>query len=509
MSIRLLVAISICIAGFTAAILTSSNRTPLAASPNEGTAKKSVPPHRSPIAVAVHSNGRICVTANHTAGSISFVDLKTRKVLFEHRCGNGPADVAWIDDTTLLVSLQHDDAVALVRYEEKSATAKTIARIPVGDEPHGIALLKHSSFRTNGHLAFIAITGLNQVAVVNLSTKKVIHRISVGGLPRSVSVSPNGKWLVTCCNVPGMIYVHKTRTFKQNSRRPVFDDGFNLGTPFIPPDSSVIVIPHQINRTFPVHADNVEKGWVIDNRLTRMPLPDGKYWEQKQVGLDVRGKAAGDVNALTQSPDGRWFAVSCGGSHELLIIDRRQFQWPAADPGDFIPTELRERKGALRRVKLGGRPVAVRMLDGARVVANSLSNSLQIVDLAAGKLEATIPLGGPETTSLVRRGETIFYDADRSLDSWFSCHTCHTDGHTSGQTFDTVSDGNYDTYKLVPSLRGVTRTGPWTWHGWQKDLRAGLHKSLTDTMQGPKPSDDDVTALLAYLEALRPPPAPR
>ncbi|MFQ5734423.1 MAG: c-type cytochrome, partial [Planctomycetaceae bacterium] len=306
------------------------------------------------------------------------------------------------------------------------------------------------------------------------------------------------------------VYVHDARTLKPLGSRPVFDDGFNLGTPVILPGSSRVVVPHQINRTFPVHATNIEKGWVIDNRLTRLPLPGGEYWEQRQIGLDVRGKAAGDANGVAFSPDGRWIAVSCGGSHELLIVDRKQMKWPAADPGDFIPSELAGKAGALRRVDLGGRPVAVQFLDKRRaLVANYLSNSLQIVDVATGKLTSTIPLGGPKTPDLVRRGEAIFYDADRSLDSWFSCHTCHTGGHTSGQTFDTLNDGNYDTYKLVPTLRGVTKTGPWTWHGWQKSLPASLKKSLHATLSTRrKVTDDDIRSLLAYLGTLEHPQSP-
>jgi cytochrome c peroxidase len=35
-----------------------------------------------------------------------------------------------------------------------------------------------------------------------------------------------------------------------------------------------------------------------------------------------------------------------------------------------------------------------------------------------------------------------------------------------------------------------------------------MKKSLTETMLGPPPSDDDVTAILAYFETLHPPPNP-
>jgi cytochrome c peroxidase len=75
---------------------------------------------------------------------------------------------------------------------------------------------------------------------------------------------------------------------------------------------------------------------------------------------------------------------------------------------------------------------------------------------------------------------------------------------------DTKNDGSFGTYKMVLSLRNHLReTGPWFWHGVQNDLHAALAKSLTDTMQGPAPTDDDVKQLAAYLETLDAPPNSR
>src|SRR5262249_22243205 len=62
--------------------------------------------------------------------------------------------------------------------------------------------------------------------------------------------------------------------------------------------------------------------------------------------------------------------------------------------------------------------------------------------------------------------------------------------------------------KQTPSLRGVARTGPWTWHGWQKDLGASVVKSYTQTMFGPKPTAEEVRAVVAFLETLEQPPNP-
>jgi cytochrome c peroxidase len=141
-------------------------------------------------------------------------------------------------------------------------------------------------------------------------------------------------------------------------------------------------------------------------------------------------------------------------------------------------------------------------------VANHLKNSVQIVDIEEGTIEGEISLGGPETPSLARKGMAIFYDGRRSLDQWYSCHSCHQETGSNSRPMDTMNDGTNMTFKTVLPLHNVTHTKPWTWHGWQEDLNSAMHKSMTSTMLGPEPSAEDVKALIAYLEDVKLPPNP-
>jgi YVTN family beta-propeller protein len=178
---------------------------------------------------------------------------------------------------------------------------------------------------------------------------------------------------------------------------------------------------------------------------------------------------------------------------------------------DLIAQELLNRDGRFRRVDLGGRPTEIAFAPDGRTlyVANYLSDSVQVIDAEEARLVRTIPLGGPKTLSLARKGEILFHEARRSLNQWYSCNTCHPDGHTSGLDFDTLNDGRQDlstahlrSRKKVPTLRRVAHTGPWTWHGWQTELEEGMVESFTKSMQGPKPAPDEIKALVAYLETL-------
>src|SRR5205807_9002051 len=125
-----------------------------------------------------------------------------------------------------------------------------------------------------------------------------------------------------------------------------------------------------------------------------------------------------------------------------------------------------------------------------------------VVDVETAQASAVIPLGSAEKPSLARQGEAIFLDADRSFHHWYSCNSCHVDGHTNGSDFDTFNDGSYGTPKKTLSLRGVVQTGPWTWHGHQKSLRQLVHDSITKSLQGEEPTEADLDAVTAYLATL-------
>jgi cytochrome c peroxidase len=290
----------------------------------------------------------------------------------------------------------------------------------------------------------------------------------------------------------------------------IIEDGFNLRGLSFSADRAWLLCSHATRREFPVSRENIEAGWVIDSRLTRLAVKPDATPALQQVALDTRGAAVGDPDGIAVSEDGRWLAVAAAGTHELLLLQQAGMPWRSADPGNFIDPKLGKDSTRFRRIPLGGRPLAIRFRNRGMelVVANDLLDAVQIVDATAGKVVRTITLGGPTQPSPARQGEAIFYDARRSHNQWFSCHTCHVDGHTCGKNFDTLNDDSYGNPKLTPTLRQVTHTGPWTWQGWQQDLGKGIEKSLTETMFGPKPSEDDIKALLAFVEALEHPPRP-
>lgn len=459
-------------------------------------------PHRSPVDVVVLPGGQLALSANYTADSLSLVDLAEGKVVDERPCGRKPVAVACSPDGRYAaVSNLWSGSLSLFVIE--GTKLKPDGELPVGIQPRGLAIA------AKGQL-IVALSGSDEIAVLDWGIKKyVARRWPAPREPRQLALSRDGRWLAAASSRSAQVRLWDRANGKLVWTRKI-EDAFNLRDLAFTPDGRALVCAHAIKRSFPVSRENIDKGWVTDSRLTRLPLEAKAVPPMEQVALDKHGQAVGDVHGVAFDPSGRYLAVTAGGTHEMLIFQASALPWSGGDPGDFIADSLTKDDAKSRRLPLDGRPLAMKFIaNGTQaVVANYLHDSLQIVDVRAGRVVRTIALGGPKRLSLARQGEALFYDARRSHNQWFSCHTCHVDGHSCGLTFDTLNDDSYGNPKLTPSLRGVARTPPWTWHGWQTDLGAAVEKSYLQTMFGSKPTADEVRAVVAFLGTLEHPPNP-
>jgi YVTN family beta-propeller protein len=436
---------------------------------------------------------------NQTSSSVSLVRTRDGHVLDEIAVGKHPTAIALVPNgKQLLVSGHYAGDVRLLEVADEKL--KEIATIDVGFQPHGIAV------SPDGTKAYVALTAAAQIAEIDLAQRTVTARIDVGRWPRYVALSPDGKRLaVGTSGDRGMSLVDIEQ------RKMVYKEqfvGLNIGQMQVSADGEYVYFPWMVYRNNAITPGNIRLGWVLASRIARLKL-DGNS-RREAMSLDPQGRAIADVEGLALTPDGERIVVSAGGTHELLVY--RAEGLPLKDRGssDHIDPELLKDSDRFFRIELGGRPLGIRIGRDNRTVyvANYLDNSVQVVDLAERAIARTIPLGGPPEPSLARKGEAIFLDARRSLDQWYSCQTCHYAGGTNSVPMDTLNDGSTYTFKTVPPLYDLHETAPWTWHGWQTDLPAAMKKSLTETMLGPRPSDDDVTAILAYFHSLERPPNP-
>jgi YVTN family beta-propeller protein len=453
-------------------------------------------PDRTPVGLALSPDGKWAVTANRDSGSVSLVDLETAKVVAEAPVGRRPAGIDW-RGSVAVVSNWADDTVTVLRVSPPALSAA--ATIPVGNEPRGVVL------SPDGARAFVMLSGDDAVDVVDLETKRPAARIPVGTEPWYGVLTPDGSRLAVANALSGDVSIVDTSALRGVARIPL--NGRNLRRPAVSPDGAWVYVPHIADRGAPTTLQNIERGLVLDNRIARVSLVGGV---REAMGLDTRGFGAADPEAVALSPDGRRMAVTLGGMRELLFLS---LPLPfREDPGEFLPDAVLKDKARYRRIPgLRGRPLGCAFTPDGRsvVVANALGNQVQVVDWDSGEIVRTAFLGGPEKPSPARQGERIFVDGYRSWHEWFSCNTCHVDGHTNGGIYDTLNDGKYGNPKKTLSLRGVTKTGPWTWHGHERDFAGMLQASFIHTMARGALRTEELDAVTAYLETLDFAPAPR
>jgi DNA-binding beta-propeller fold protein YncE len=454
---------------------------------------------RSPVDLILGPDGSWMATVNQSSHSVSLVDLESGKIRAETECGKRPSAIAMSPDgTQLLVTGTFSGDLTFLAVED--GTLKKTGQLYLGFEPRGVVM------SGDGKLAYVALTTGHSVAVIDVAGKKLVEKIDVGHWPRYLALSPDGKRLAVGNNGDGGVAIIDTAT-----RKKLYADefaGLNFGQMQITADSKYAYVPWMVYRHNPITQSNIRLGWVLASRIARVKL-DGLA-RREAISLDPPGLAVADPHGLALSPDEQWLVCAASGTHELLVY--RIDGLPFKDYGgtDHIDPALLKDTDRFRRIPLGGRPMAVRFSkDGQKVfVANYLLNAIQVVDLAGNKVEKTYDLGSAAEVSLARRGEAIFYDGKRSLDQWYSCHSCHYEGHTNSVTVDTKNDGRFGNFKTVLSLRNVANTGPYFWHGWQKDLDSALKGSMTDTMLVKAPGADDVKAMRAFLETLSHPANP-
>ncbi len=458
-------------------------------------------PYRSPVDLVLAKDGSWLVTANETSDSISLVDVRQGNVTDELACGDHPTKVALcLDNQHVVVSCAHSGElmIAAVRGGELVRTAS----INVGYEPVGLVV------SPDGRTAFAALAALGEVAELDLAEGRVVRTIAVGKWPRYLTLSPDGTRLAVGCSGESKIVVVDTEQGHVAYEERLIG-GINIGQMQCSADGLYAYFPWMVYRSNPITVGNIQRGWVLASRIGRVRLDGPAYREA--ISLDVPRKAVADPHGLALSPDQRRLVVAASGTHELLVYRHADLPFIGiGGPGDLIDRRLLADNDLFYRIDVGGRPMGLVLAADNRTafVANYVLDCVQQVDIESRQVVGTVALSESPQPSLARRGMEIFYDGRRSLDQWYSCHSCHYNGGVNSKPMDTLNDGTTLTMKTVLPLYHLSETSPWTWHGWQTDLRDAMHKSFTSTMQGEAISDEDAGAMLAFLATRKPPPNP-
>jgi YVTN family beta-propeller protein len=441
---------------------------------------------RRPVALALADDGRWLFVANHRAGTISVLDTAGLRVTAEVAVGRRLSDLALTPDGLSLLALD-EDANQLVRLTRQGHRLEVRDRLPVAAAP--VSLLVAG----DGTRGFVASLWSRRLTVVDLTRPAVVKTLDLPFAPRRQLLVRGDAKLLVADAFGGRLAVVDTQRAEIDCVRTL--PAHNIRGLAVSADGDRLLVTHQVlNGLAQTTFDDVHWGNLLTNNLRSLPLaavlaPDADPLRDGQLHLlgDV-GRAAGDPAGIAVAADGQ-VVVAFAGVNEVALGREADTRW--------------------QRLAVGRRPTAVLLdPDGKRAyAASTFGDSVAVVDLAEGKLRAEIALGPQPELSRADQGELLFHDARLAHDGWFSCHSCHTDGHTNGQLADTLGDDSFGAPKRVLSLRGVGDTGPWNWNGRAGDLGGLVRKSIRTTLQGRAPARKEVEALTAYLQTLPPAPA--
>jgi YVTN family beta-propeller protein len=449
---------------------------------------------RQPVALVLTEDGKRLFVANQHSGTVSCIDTAVKQVTAEMKVGDKLSDLAMHGSSHLLAIDQGaNQLLVLIRVGMRCDVSQ---RLDVSPAPATVQV------SADGARCYVASLWSRRVSFVELAAgqepgrepnARVKKVIDLPFAPRNQLLVDGDMKLIVADAFGGRLAVLDTARGEVDSIRTL--PAHNIRALKLNGKGDRVLITHQIlNGLAQTTFEDVHWGNVITNNLRSLVLADlvepgadllaGSYVQY----LGDVGRAAGDPSGLALGT-GDELVIGLSGVGEVAIG--------------------RDQETGLRRLSVGRRPTAlVTSPDRRRAyAANTFSDSISVIDLVNKKIEAEIPLGAQPELTTSERGERLFYDARLTHDGWFSCHSCHSDGHTNGLLNDNLGDGSFGAPKRVLSLLGVKDTGPWAWNGGMPELERQVRKSIETTMHGNKPADEQVQALTAYLKTLPAPPS--
>ena len=483
-------------------------------------------PHATPIA----SIGKRVFVVNTPADTVDVIDASSRRIVDRISVGIDPVGMAVRPDgKELWVSNHVSDSVSVIDIELGSPTCLTVVatvqdldpktRATRFDEPVGIAFASNEK-------AYVALSSENEIAVVNVMTRKVEKKLSITAQdPRAITVrgdrlyvipfESNNKtqlsggkaadidgdlvtfdaWDHSIANnnvlslghvvdivknpkVPDRdLYVFDTRTDR------LIETVDTLGTLLygLTVDSTGRVYIAQTDARNDVNGrSGTKKHGLAElenraflNQITAIQFQDDTPQKPEFIDLEPLpplhpgpGEAFATPFAIEVSDDDSTLVVTAAGSDKLLTVDPVGGEVLGEVKVDAVP------RGIALESTAEGRPSQAWVL-------NSIANTVSLVDLSntvSPKLVTSISLEDP-THAAFKRGRIAFNTAAASTTGTFSCASCHPDGHTDQLLWvlktPIVTGGKQIMPRSTMPIRGLRDTAPYHWDGVPGDPYGG------------------------------------
>jgi len=457
-----------------------------------------LPRLRRPVALAFTQNHQRLVVANSRGMSLSLIDIAQQKTITEESSSGVLSDLQPLDDGSwMLATDESNHQLLLLNITDDQI--RISQRVSVSPYPVSVIVDQEQQFCYVTSLWSKRVSRLRLNKTADSWQATVLQTVDMPFSPRELLLLPGETRLVVADSFGGNLAIldaEKPETARLRLLGVRTFPGHNVRGLELSANGKMLLVAHQmLNELAHTVRNDVHWGLLMSNDLRWLKIESllkggsDLYAGAHMHPLGEAGSATADPSGLAVSRQGV-VVVTLGGVREVAIGRENDF--------------------SLQRVNVGRRPVAaVIHPDGKRAyVANMFDDSVSVVDLEDPGELVRISLGPKAALTQADRGELLFFDATLSHDSWMSCHSCHTDGHTNGLLNDNFSDASFGAPKRVFSLLGRSDTGPFAWNASARDLASQIRNSIEQTMQADDPAKEDhVEQLVSFLKTLKTPPS--
>ncbi|MGE5488655.1 MAG: multiheme c-type cytochrome [bacterium] len=466
--------------------------------------------YKNPVNMALRPGSKELWVACEGSDSLIVVDTAARERVAEIPVGRMPADVTFTPDGRIaFASNRHDDTVSVLDADAR----KVIQTLKVGDEPHGLMTDRE------GRMLYVLNTSSEDMTVFDVAELEYTKTLSASRGPWSMALSPDGARMLvtnmlsrfTPLREPFVSEVTEIETGRGVVSERHVVDGANMmmGIDWHPSGEYAVATMNRTKNLVPM--TRLLQGWTITNGLALIRA-DG---EVNQVLLDEPDMGFADAADVACTPDGRYALVTSAGTNRVAVVDLEKLMaiLRRATPYELkhvLPNHLGyATEFVIKHIDVKDSPRGILASPDNRVayVANTLDDSLTVIDLAKMEAAGRIDLGGPKQITKRRKGELLFHNARITFHRQHSCHSCHPDGHIDGITYDIEGDGIGVSPVDNRTLRGILDTAPFKWEGTNPSLsrQCGARLAVFFTRLAPF-TPEELAAVDYYITTIERPP---
>lgn len=473
----------------------------------------------APVALAADREGQTLYVACARAARIVILDLAAGKVSRQIALPEPAGSLLLSPNGKQLFIGSEASGQVYVADLLKGSIAATLA---VGHTPAGLAV------SGDGSRLYVCNRFDNDLSVVDLNDAREIARVPLIREPIALALTPDSKRLVVANHLPrgradtGSIAAEvsflDTATNKVVATAALPNGSTALRGLCLSPDGRYAYVTHILGH-YQIPTTQLERGWMCTNALSILDVAAGKWLNT--VLLDHVDLGAANPWGVACTSDGKSLVVALAGTHEVEVIDRPAMHErldkaaagekvsDATSSAADVANDLEFLAGLRRRIRgAGNGPRGLAIVGNRACVAEYFSDSVGLFDLRADRpvKARSLALTAPAALSAARRGEMLFNNAERCFQHWQSCASCHPDGRADCLNWDLLNDGAGN-----PKNTRNMLLSPVTPPMMSLSAREGVEPAVASgfkVIQFTTPRDDEVSAVVAYLKAMKPVPSP-